>query len=117
MRPRLDRYMVGFGFLTSAKILGVVYMQTMCEINVNGQVAVQDQFLSILSKEKVPAYIYLKNGIKLQGFVEAFDQEVIILKNQESQLIYKSSIATIMPAFGIKDVKRQHQKASPEHID
>ena len=41
----------------------------------------QDPFLNILRKEKVPVSIYLVNGIKLQGQVDSFDQFVVLLKN------------------------------------
>ena len=36
----------------------------------------QDPFLNILRKEKIPVSIYLVNGIKLQGQVDSFDQFV-----------------------------------------
>ncbi len=86
-------------------------MQTMQDIRFENQLQVQDQFLATLLKSKIPTYIYLKNGIKLQGFIEAYDEFSVILKNQESQLIFKTSIATIMPAFGIKDLKKQSPKS------
>ena len=34
----------------------------------------QDPFLNILRRERIPVSIYLINGIKLQGQVESFDQ-------------------------------------------
>ena len=40
-----------------------------------GQV-LQDPFMNMLRKEKVPVSIYLVNGIKLQGTVDPFDQFV-----------------------------------------
>lgn len=86
-------------------------MQTMQDIKIENLLHVQNQFLAALKKSKIPTYIYLKNGIKLQGFIEDYDDLSIILSNQENQIIFKSSIATIMPAFGIKDLKRQNQKA------
>ena len=33
----------------------------------------QDPFLNILRRERIPVSIYLINGIKLQGQVESFD--------------------------------------------
>ena len=35
--------------------------------------ALQDPFLNILRKERIPVSIYRVNGIKLQGQVESFD--------------------------------------------
>lgn len=60
--------------------------------------SLQDPFLNALRKERVPVSIYLVNGIKLQGQVEAFDQFVVLLKNSISQLVYKHAISTIVPA-------------------
>lgn len=59
--------------------------------------SLQDPFLNTLRREKVPVSIYLVNGIKLQGQVEAFDQFVVLLKNNVSQMVYKHAISTIVP--------------------
>jgi len=64
--------------------------------------SLQDPFLNALRREKVPVSIYLVNGIKLQGLVEAFDQFVILLKNSVSQMVYKHAISTIVPARQVK---------------
>ena len=61
-------------------------------------VALQDPFLNVLRKERIPVSIFLVNGIKLQGHVESFDQFVILLKNSVNQMIYKHAISTIVPA-------------------
>ena len=58
----------------------------------------QEPFLNILRRERVPVSIYLVNGIKLQGQVESFDNYVILLKNTVSQMVYKHAISTIVPA-------------------
>ena len=58
----------------------------------------QDPFLNVLRKERIPVSIYLVSGIKLQGQIESFDQFVILLKNAVSQMVYKHAISTIMPA-------------------
>jgi host factor-I protein len=58
----------------------------------------QDPFLDTLCKEKVPVSIYLVNGIKLQGQIEAFDPVVLLLKNASSQIVYKHAISTIVPS-------------------
>lgn len=64
--------------------------------------ALQDPFLNVLRKERVPVSIYLVNGIKLQGQVESFDQFVVLLKNSVSQMIYKHAISTVVPARTVK---------------
>lgn len=64
--------------------------------------ALQDPFLNILRKERVPVSIYLVNGIKLQGQIESFDQFVVVLKNSVNQMIYKHAISTVVPSRPIK---------------
>jgi host factor-I protein len=46
--------------------------------------------------------IFLVNGIKLQGQIESFDQFVVLLKNNVSQMIYKHAISTVVPARNVK---------------
>ncbi len=64
--------------------------------------SLQEPFLNVLRKEKVPVSIYLVNGIKLQGQIESFDQFVILLKNSVSQMVYKHAISTIVPARNVR---------------
>ncbi len=64
--------------------------------------SLQDPFLNILRKEKVPVSIYLVNGIKLQGQVDSFDQFVVLLKNSVNQMVYKHAISTIVPGRNIR---------------
>ena len=64
--------------------------------------SLQDPFLNILRKEKVPVSIYLVNGIKLQGQVDSFDQFVVLLKNSVNQMVYKHAISTVVPARNIR---------------
>lgn len=70
----------------------------------------QDPFLNALRKEKVPVSIYLVNGIKLQGLVEAFDQFVVLLKNTVSQMVYKHAISTVVPARQVKIHSAEHEE-------
>jgi host factor-I protein len=60
--------------------------------------SLQDPFLNLLRKDKVPVSVYLVNGIKLQGQIEAFDQFVILLKNSVSQMVYKHAVSTVVPS-------------------
>ena len=57
--------------------------------------------IDALRKEHIVVSIYLVNGIKLQGQVESFDQFVVLLKNQVSQMVYKHAISTIVPARAV----------------
>ena len=73
--------------------------------------ALQDPFLNILRKEKVPVSIYLVNGIKLQGQVDSFDQFVVLLKNSVSQMVYKHAISTIMPSAPVQLFEPEAEEA------
>lgn len=59
--------------------------------------SLQEPFLEALRREQVPISVYLVNGIKLQGKIEAHDQCVVYLKNSFSQIVYKHAISTIVP--------------------
>ncbi|MDA9210874.1 RNA chaperone Hfq [Methylophilaceae bacterium] len=58
----------------------------------------QDVFLNQIIKESIPVSIYLLNGIKLQGQIKSFDQEIIVLTGNTPQLVYKHSVSTIVPS-------------------
>ncbi|HJP10121.1 MAG TPA: RNA chaperone Hfq [Arenicellales bacterium] len=80
--------------------------------------ALQDPFLNILRKERIPVSIYLVNGIKLQGQVESFDPFVVLLRNTVSQMIYKHAISTIVPSRAVRipfDAPGQNHENEHEH--
>ena len=61
--------------------------------------ALQDTILEHFRQHKLPVTIFLANGIRLQGIVASVDTySLLLIRNQESQLIYKSAISTIMPS-------------------
>lgn len=74
--------------------------------------SLQEPFLNGVRREKIPVSIYLINGIKLQGVVESFDQFVIMLKNNVSQIVYKHAISTIVPS---KNISKQAFQIDPRH--
>lgn len=64
--------------------------------------SLQDPYLNALRRERVPVSIYLVNGIKLQGQIDAFDQFVVMLRNSVSQMIYKHAISTVVPVRNVR---------------
>jgi len=68
----------------------------------------QEPYLNALRREHVPVSIFLVNGIKLQGQIESFDQFVVLLKNNVSQMVYKHAISTIVPARNVQ-IDHPHQ--------
>jgi host factor-I protein len=59
---------------------------------------VQDAFLNKLRKERIPVTVFLTRGTRLKGVITFFDQFTVLLEDGNSQqLIFKHSIATILP--------------------
>jgi host factor-I protein len=62
----------------------------------------QDAFLNLLRKNKIPVTMFLVKGVKLQGIVTWFDNFSILLRRDgQSQLVYKHAISTIMPGHSL----------------
>ncbi|MXO56974.1 RNA chaperone Hfq [Pontixanthobacter gangjinensis] len=77
----------------------------------------QDAFLNMLRKDKVPVTMFLVKGVKLQGIVTWFDNFSILLRRDgQTQLVCKHAISTIMPGqpidpsqFGSTDSNRKQR--------
>ncbi|GHA95645.1 MULTISPECIES: RNA chaperone Hfq [Halomonadaceae] len=76
--------------------------------------SLQDPYLNILRKERIPVSIFLVNGIKLQGQIESFDQFVILLRNTVSQMVYKHAISTVVPSRNVRLPAQDPNAASQE---
>ena len=79
--------------------------------------ALQDPFLNILRKERIPVSVYLVNGIKLQGQIESFDSFVVLLRNSISQMIYKHAISTIVPTRAVRIPYDSNPSSAQEALD
>jgi host factor-I protein len=80
--------------------------------------SLQDPFLNALRRERVPVAIYLVNGIKLQGTIESFDQFVVLLRNQVSQMVYKHAISTVVPSRNVRVTGHEgHEGHQENHAD
>lgn len=77
--------------------------------------SLQDPYLNVLRKERVPVSIYLVNGIKLQGQIDSFDQFVVLLKNTVSQMVYKHAISTVVPSRPVRLPMAAPAASSPDH--
>lgn len=61
--------------------------------------SLQDPYLNSLRKERSQVSVFLVNGIKLQGFIESYDQFVIVLRNGPiNQMVYKHAVSTVVPS-------------------
>ena len=77
-------------------------LATVGAANGKGGQNLQDQFLNLLRKNKIPVTMFLVKGVKLQGIVTWFDNFSILLRRDgQSQLVYKHAISTIMPSTPI----------------
>jgi host factor-I protein len=63
---------------------------------------IQDVFLNTLRKKKIPVTVFLSNGVKLQGNITGFDNfSVLLRRGPQVQLVYKHTIATVVPSGAI----------------
>lgn len=76
-------------------------------------ITVQDAYLNTLRTERVPVFVYLANGIKLQGRIESFDQYVVVLRNSVNQMVYKHAISTVVPSRSVELSPREGQAGKP----
>lgn len=82
----------------------------------------QDQFLNHLRKERTPVTIHILNGSKITGIIKGFDNFSILVKGENQQLVYKHSVALIVPKKAIKDFdlrgEQQEEKKTgvPEEV-
>lgn len=79
----------------------------------------QDQFLNHLRKERTPVTIHILNGSKITGIIKGFDNFSILLKGENQHLIYKHSVALIVPKKAIKDfdIKEESEKKEVEVVN
>jgi host factor-I protein len=74
--------------------------------------SLQDHFLNSVRRAKLPVTIFLVKGVKLQGVITWFDAFSLLLRREgASQLVYKHSISTIMPADVPPDFTATHAAA------
>lgn len=57
----------------------------------------EEPFLDALCQQAVGVSVYLTNGIKLQGRIEAYDHKALLLESKTRQMIFKHAIATVVP--------------------
>ncbi|MEP6757290.1 MAG: RNA chaperone Hfq [Chthonomonadales bacterium] len=81
------------------------------------QLNLQDIFLNQVRKENIGVTIYLMNSVQLRGMVRGFDAFTILLESvgRPTQLVYKHSIASIVPARPISSSPdREHHGTAGE---
>ena len=73
----------------------------------------QDVFLNNVRKNKNPVTIFLVNGVKLQGVITWFDNFCVLLKrDDQSQMVYKHAISTVMPQHPVQLFSPEGEKAA-----
>ncbi len=79
---------------------------------------IQDVFLNTLRKKKVPVTVFLVSGVKLQGNITGFDNFSLTLRRgPQMQLVYKHSIATVVPAGPVTFYEGDDDEVSSEYED
>lgn len=63
----------------------------------------KNNFLNKLRDDEISVTVFLVNGVKLQGIITSFDNEVLLLRRDgHTQLIYKHAVSTIMPGEAVE---------------
>lgn len=59
----------------------------------------QDYFLNMARKDKIPLTIFLMNGVQMKGQVRGFDNFIVVIESDgKQQMVYKHAISTVIPA-------------------
>ena len=85
----------------------------------NRDQSLQHKFLTLLRKKNELVNVYLMNGIRLQGRIEAFDQFVVLVNINTSgpQMIYKHAISTIVPVRAVSLPKQEARTSVEQSSD
>ena len=76
--------------------------------------SLQDHFLNAVRRSHQPVSLFVLKGVKLQGLIGGFDPYVVELRRSgASQLVYKHSIATIVPAGPVDNLALEPVAADP----
>lgn len=58
----------------------------------------QDAFLAVARRERLPLTVFLMNGFQMRGTVTGYDSFTVVLECEGKQeLVYKHAISTIIP--------------------
>jgi host factor-I protein len=77
----------------------------------------QNDFINAARKERKRVEVYLVNGIRLVGYIESFDQYLVMLRTSAGlQGIYKRAISTIQHDTGSRSGGKARQNRA-EHND
>lgn len=64
----------------------------------NKNIVLQDVFLNMVRRDRIPVTVFLTNGVQLRGTVKGFDNFVVVLEcNRHQNLVYKHALSTIIP--------------------
>ncbi len=76
---------------------------------------IQEEFLNMLTKEHVRVNVFLVNGIRLVGYIQSFDQYVLMLNSATGmQTIYKHAISTVQEDIGKPSPITRRYASSPD---
>lgn len=84
-------------------VAGLLFSLTVFSLGSANAADLEDKYLDCLVKQLVPVSIFLVNGIKLQGQINDYSKEVILLSNGVDQMVYKHAISTVVPARSVME--------------
>ncbi len=78
---------------------------------------IQEHYLNKMRKNRIPVYVQIKNDRTFEGYITAFDNYCILLKELTGgapRLIFKHSISYIFPTKEINQIKDLGEEKSSE---
>ncbi len=70
---------------------------------------IQDAYLNKIRKNKIPVYVQIRNDRTFEGYITAFDNYSILLKEVSGSnpiLIFKHSISYIFPTKQVENIQK-----------
>jgi RNA chaperone Hfq len=83
---------------------------------------IETQFLNTLIEERQPVFIYLVNGVRLEGYLLAFDSTTFVLISKAESanplLVYREIVATVqqVPALSRNRFRRNTLSRRPKQV-
>ncbi len=74
----------------------------------------QDMFLNLMRRDKVPCDVHLTNGSTVSGIIRGFDNFAVLVRYTEGtgqEMIYKHSISSIAPLQDVDPIPEIEPRA------
>jgi host factor-I protein len=74
-----------------------------------------DKMLASYRDQRTSLTIVLQNKVKLTGTVKAFDNYVIVLASQRTEIIYRHAVSSILPSAAAGPAETPRRRQEQQH--